>query len=305
MRAPRTSFLDAFHVAWFELVDALRSRKALALLGLYTAAAGAAASLFLRVLKEIETNAAQLLHVAPTTQTGTMTSVLLQSEAFREMLGRLVGDPKLVDSLAAIPPMALFYGWLTLALVPALVMLTSTDAIAGELQSGEARYALTRVDRLSWSVGKLLGQALLMALGIALGGVAVWIVGAIGWAGFERLESAFWILRLGARTWVYGFAWLGLALAVSQVTASAALARGLGVCALLGIGILGSVLEWPRVHRTAPVVFDSIRTLFPGAHSLGLWQPVWVDRAPSIVLLLALGCLYFALGHRRLATRDV
>jgi hypothetical protein len=59
------------------------------------------------------------------------------------------------------------------------------------------------------------------------------------------------------------------------------------------------------VHRTAPVVFDSIRTLFPGAHAIGLWQPVWIDRAPSIVLLLALGCVYFALGHRRLATRDV
>ena len=201
--------------------------------------------------------------------------------------------------------MALFYGWLTLALVPALVMLTSTDAIAGELQSGEARYALVRVDRLSWSVGKLLGQALLMALGIVLGGIAVWIVGAIGWAGFEKLESGVWILRLGARAWVYGFAWLGLALAVSQVTASAALARGLGVCALLGIGILGSVLEWPRIHRRAPILFDSIGTVFPGAHSLGLWQPDWADRAPSIVLLLALGCLYFALGHRRLATRDV
>jgi len=302
---PRASFLDAFHVAWFELVDALRSRKALALLGLYMAASGAAASIFLRVLEEIETNAAELLHVAATTRTGTMTSVLLQSQAFREMLGRLIGDPKLVDSLAAIPPMALFYGWLTLALVPALVMLTSTDAIAGELQSGEARYALVRIDRLSWSVGKLFGQALLMALGIVLGGVAVWIVGAVGWAGFERVQSAIWIVRLGVRAWIYGFAWLGLALAVSQVTASAALARGLGVSALLGIGILGSLLDWPRVHRAAPIVFDSIRMLFPRAHAIGLWQPAWIDRAPSIVLLLALGCVYFALGHRRLATRDV
>jgi ABC-type transport system involved in multi-copper enzyme maturation permease subunit len=302
---PRASFLDAFHVAWFELVDALRSRKALALLGLYTAASGAAASIFLRVLEEIEKNAAELLHVAPTTPTGTMTSVLLQSEAFREMLGRLVGDPKLVDSLAAIPPMALFYGWLTLGVVPALVMLTSTDAIAGELQSGEARYALVRIDRLSWSVGKLFGQALLMGLGVALGGVAVWIVGALGWAGFEKIQSAVWILRLGARAWIYGFAWLGLALAVSQVTASAALARGLGVCALLVIGILGSILEWPRIHREAPILFDSLRMLFPGAHAIGLWQPIWTDRAPSVVLLLALGCVYFALGHRRLATRDV
>ncbi len=305
MSEPRTSFADAFHVAWFELVDALRSRKALALLALYAAASGAGASIFLRVLKEIETNAASLLHVAPTSHTGTMTAVLLQSDTFRQMLGRLVGDPKLVDSLAQIPPMALFYGWLTLGLVPALVMLTSTDAIAGELQSGEARYALVRIDRLSWSVGKLFGQALLMALGVTLGGIAVWIVGAAGWAGFEKVQSAIWILRLGARAWIYGFAWLGLALAVSQVTASAALARGLGVCALLGIGILGSLLQWPRIHSKAPVLFDSIRTLFPGAHTMGLWQPVWADRAPSVLLLLALGSAYFALGHRRLAARDV
>jgi ABC-type transport system involved in multi-copper enzyme maturation permease subunit len=305
VRGARTSFGDALHVAWFELVDALRSRKALALLGLYAAASGASASVFLRVLKEIETNAAALLHVAPTTQTGTMTSVLLQSDTFRQMLGRLVGDPRLVDALAQIPPMALFYGWLTLSLVPALVMLTSTDAIAGELQSGEARYALVRVDRLSWSVGKLLGQALLMALGVALGGAAVWTVGAVGWAGFERAASAFWIARLGARASIYGFAWLGLALAVSQVTASAAIARGLGIAGLVLFGLFGSAVQWPMVHRQAPVLFDSIRTLVPAAHSLGLWQPDVLDRAPSIVLLLALGCAYFALGHARLARRDV
>jgi hypothetical protein len=256
-------------------------------------------------LKEIETNAAALLNVAPTTRTGTMSSVLLQSDTFRQMLGRLVGDPKLVDALAEIPPMALFYGWLTLALVPALVMLTSTDAIAGELQSGEARYALVRVDRLSWSVGKLLGQALLMALGIVLGGIAVWIVGAVGWAGFERTASALWIARLGVRAWIYGFAWLGLALAASQVTASAAIARGLGIGGLVLVGLFGSVLQWPMVHRHAPVVFDSIRTLVPGAHSLGLWQPAFADRAPSIVMLFALGGAYFALGHTRLARRDV
>jgi ABC-type transport system involved in multi-copper enzyme maturation permease subunit len=292
-------------VAWFEVVDAVRSRKAIALLTLYVAGSGAAAALLVHVIQQIEEHAAEALHVASTERPGTMTEGFLLSDSVRQGLREVIGDASIVDALAAVPPIALFYGWLSLSFLPGLVMLTSADAISSELQSGEARYALVRVDRLTWAVGKLGGQSLLMGLGIVLGGAACWVVGAFGWADFEAGPTALWMLRLGGRAWVYGFAWLGLALAISQTTASSAGARALGLVALAGVGIVGGVLSSTELPFISPVVAQTILVLLPRGHEITLWQPDPVLRWSGMAMLMALGTTYFALGHQLLSRRDV
>ena len=41
-----------------------------------------------------------------------------------------------------------------------------------------------------------------------------------------------------------------------------------------------------------------------GEDKLELWRPDLLERVPSIVMLLGLGSLYFALGHIKLARGD-
>lgn len=296
---------DALVVARFDLAASLRSRKALVLLGLYLAGSVAASAGFVELLEAIEKTAADTLQVASTGRPGTMTASVMESEQLLQVVQELVGDEDLARELLAIPPLALFQGWLALTFVPVLVTLTSSEAIASEVGSGAARFALVRTTRGAWAAGKLLGQAALMAAGLLLGAAGCWVVGA-GWtAGFEPIDNAWWMLRLSLRACLVGFAWLGIVLGAGQLTRSANKARALGLLSLVGVAGLRLLLAHAEpVRQKAPALADSLLPLFPGSHVLDLWQPALLDRLPAMAMLLALGGAAFTLGHLVFARRD-
>ena len=58
--------------------------------------------------------------------------------------------------------------------VPLLVLVTSGGVHAADIASGSTRFVLTRSDRLTWSLGKFLGHALLLvAWALYLGNAAM------------------------------------------------------------------------------------------------------------------------------------
>lgn len=296
---------DALVVAAFDLQSSLRSRKALLLLGLYVAGAVAAAAGFVTMLRAIEDTAAQALSVAATEQPGAMTTSLMDNEQLLDVAAELTGDRELARELLGIPPLALFQGWLALTFVPALVVLTCSEAIASEVESGAARFALVRTSRGAWALGKLLGQAALMSTGLLLGAVACWVVG-YGWTNsFAPVDNAFWMLRFTGRAAVSGFAWLGIVLGLSQLTRSTNRARVLGLLSLVVLGGSRVMLEHADpIREHIPVLADSLLQLLPGTHVMALWHPDLAERLPGIVILLAIGGAAFTLGHLRFARRD-
>lgn len=295
---------DASVVAAFDLQSALRSRKALLLLVLYLAGATAASGAFVTLLRSIERTMAETLQVAQTDRPGTMTGSIMESEQLLDVITELVGDGALAAELVRTPPLALFYGWVALTFVPVLVILTSSDAIAADVDSGASRFALVRTSRGAWAVGKLLGQLALMATGIAAGALGSWLVGAFALARFDHLATAVWMLRLGGRACVLGFAWLGLALGISQLTRSANKARAFGLIALVLVGVTRQILTIEPVHEKAPALIDSLAVLFPGTHVLDLWRPELAERLPATLILLAIGGTAFMLGHAVFLRRD-
>lgn len=301
-RAVPRRFRDALLVAGFELRDSLRSRKAIVLLVLYVAGAAAASGIFLRVLLEIEETLAETLGVASSSQPGAATHALFASDQFLSILSGLVGDHDLARSLVQMPPMALFYGWLALTFGPLLAVLVSCDAIASEIGQGSARFALVRADRAAWTLGKGLGQAGLVAVGLAAGGIATWIVGALFLDGFDAAASAWWIARLGGRAWILTLAYLGLALGVSQALRSANAARAGAFFALVVLAMIGEGLEW--LEDSAPTVAGTLLQALPRAHVLDLWRPEVTDRLPAMAMLVAIAGCFFALGHVVFRRRD-
>lgn len=291
-------------VAAFDMSESLRSRKVLGLLIVYVAGAIASTAGFVSLLETLEKTLADQLRVATTSKPGTMTRSIQNSEEFRRVIAELTGDASLVDAIAGLPPLALFYGWMALTFVPALIVFTSCDAISNEVGSGSARYALLRTDRLSWAVGKLGGQAMLMAIGVAAGALGTWMVGLVGLASFEGGATAWWMLRLGGRAWVYGLPYLGLALGISQMVRSSHAARALALVALTGLGAGRAVLKIPEVLDALPVLAPSLGPLFPGNHALDLWRPTVLERGPAMVMLVALCATYFAVGHLVFDRRD-
>ncbi len=298
------SLRDACVVAAFDLGESLRSRKVLVFLALYVAGAVASTVIFTEVLQTIEEELAEQLLVARTDTPGSLTQAVMESPELLDVLSRLVRDRELAAALVRLPPIALLYGWVALTFGPIFVTLTSSETIAAEVASGSVRFALFRTDRAAWALGKLLGQAALLALGVTLGALAAWITGWIRLSSFAPLDTALWLARYAATSYAFAFAHLGLALGVSQLTRSVPWSRALGLLALAFVFAAHGWLSRDAVHEAAPVLAGSLRMFFPAAHRLDLWRLEASAVLSSIAILVALGVSYFALGHLRFARRD-
>lgn len=291
-------------VTWFDLRESLRSRRAVALLIVYLLGSMAAAGLFIAILSEVESALAGSLSVAETDRPGAMTQALMESEQMVDIAAGLVGDRALGEELVSIPPIALFYGWLSLTFVPLLVAFTSADAISSELASGSVRFVLFRTDRLHWALGKLGGQTLLMTVGILGGALGVWVIGFFSLSSFAPAATALWLLALSMRASIYGFTFLGLTLGVSQVNRSSHGSRALALLVVIALGVGGMATGAEEIQRYAPVLIGSIHPLFPNAHRVDLWRPDLLERLPSVLMLLAMSAASFGAGHLVMSRRD-
>jgi len=291
-------------VARYELSDSVRSRRVIVLLFLYLAGSIAATAGFIHVLQRIEVQLVASLGLASAGQTGSVTATLWKSDAFRQMLIDLIGDRALAESLLAIPPLALYYGWLSFMFTPFLIVLTSSARVSEEIASGSVRFVLFRASRLDWCMGKFAGQAAQLALALLLSAIGAWCVGRLRMHFFEPWATADAMLIFAAKAWVYSLAFLGLATAISQLCASPNLAVALGFLALLGLSALAAIsnhFAGDGVRR----LWDVVNALTPQAHRLDLW---WGDAAhalPAVVFLVALAAVYMLAGHARFARRDV
>ena len=299
-RAVRTIALVARH----ELSDSVRSRRVLVLVLLYLAGSVAATALFISFLQKIEVQLVTSLGIAPSGNTGSVTATLWKSDAFRGMLIHLIGNKPLAESLLAIPPLALFYGWLSFAFAPLLVMLTSSTRVSEEIWTGSVRFVLFRIPRLHWIFGKFAGQAVQLLGALLLSAVGAWLTGLVRMHSFEPLATAQAMLLFSAKAWIYALAFLGLATAISQLCAGPNLALALGFLALIGMSSLSFASEhfagagWRRI-------WDAVNAVTPESHRLDLW---WGDAAhfvPAVVFLVTLSVLYVLAGYARFARRNL
>lgn len=295
---------DAAVIAAFDLGESLRSRKVLVFMVLYVLGAIGSTVIFTEVLQEVELALAEQLLVARTSDPGSLTQAVMESPELLRVLSRLVRDEALARTLVAEPPIALLYHWVALAFGPIFAVLTSSDTIASEVSSGSIRFALARTDRAGWLLGKVLGQSSLLAVGLLLGAAGAWVTGFVQLGAFDGPATATALVRYVGTAFVYVWAHLGLALGVSQLTRSVPWSRALGLLALVSVFGIHRFLERDWVIEAVPVLSGSLRQLFPVAHRLDLWRPGLEASAPALLLLLALGSSYIALGYLRFARRD-
>jgi ABC-type transport system involved in multi-copper enzyme maturation permease subunit len=204
-----------------------------------------------------------------------------------------------------VPPVALFYGWVTMTLAPIFAVLTSSDAVSSDVASGAVRFAVARSDRAAFALGKLLGQTALSGVSVALGALGAWITGFAQLASFAPFETALFIGRYGVVCFAFAFAHLGLAVGVSQLTRSVPWSRALGLLGLAAVFAIHGLLGLDAVRSEAPAFVDSIRQLFPAAHRLDLFRPDLADAAPALLVLVAMGFFYFAAPLLRFQRRDL
>ncbi|TYL37901.1 ABC transporter [Natronococcus pandeyae] len=135
-------------------------------------------------------------------------------------LGSVAGPP---DLLVALWNMA-FVG---AVFVPAIALVATYLAIAGERESGSIKYLLsTPVSRRDVVLGKFVSRASIVAASLVLG-FAVAAILAVAW--FESLHAAVFV-KIAALTTVYALAYVAVAIGISAATAtrSRAMAGALG-----------------------------------------------------------------------------
>jgi ABC-type transport system involved in multi-copper enzyme maturation permease subunit len=279
-------------VARFELAEALRSRLVVSVLALYGAGAALGAYLFAGSLAAAERAVRDSL--MGTLSAHDVPDDLVRQHALPRLIEFFVDDPALQKELLDVEPLAIFYGFIALNLVAPIVLVTSGSAHANEIASGGARFVLTRVDRLSWALGKLAGHAALLLVGLFVGALATGVVAWLG-AGID-VASGLWLVRASLRAWVYGVAYLGLFSFVALLVRSPSRTRSFSVMLLfflwVGHSLCGASLVTAQVPWLGHLVW-----LFPAQYELALWSPRWLESLAAVGALLAIGAGAFALGY--------
>lgn len=285
-------------VAGFDLVESLRSRKAIVLLALYLMGALGASAIFIRILtairERLETEVGRAVDIKQ----------LMESPGMSRFAGALTGDIDVAKAIVGIPPMAIFYGWLAMTFVPILVLFTSSDAVSGDLSSGGVRFSLFRTDRISWATGKLIGQTILMAVGVLVGALGSWLLGWLWLDGMPLGATAWWLLRISGRAIVYNFSYLGMALCASQLTRTPIRSGGLALMIMFFCYLAGNIVQFEPLAEQAPSLFLGLSKLFPNGHHLWLWHPGWFESGTAMLGLVLIGLAFFGIGFWRFARRD-
>lgn len=294
---------DVLLVARFEVLRAIRTWRALALLVLYAIASGGATWMFTRFVGMLENTLASQLGVAATETPGTMLAELVKSELWREALRNLVGSARLADILVSVPPLAVFGLWFSLLLVPFFAASASAECVAIDVSTRAIRYEAQRTGRLELVLGRFVGQLGLNALAALVAIVAVWVVGVTCMVGNDPVALAGWLLLYAPRGWVFGVPFTALGTTASQLTASAAWARVIALAGTAGSWVAYGLVRAARREPYASIA-DVVGPLLPQSWLQGLWEPGagWLVSAGACVGL-ALAC--FAVGYIRFAGRDL
>ncbi len=198
-------------VARFEVLRAVRTWRAAALVVVFLIANLGGTWLFLQGLLQVEQQLATTLGVATTDRPGALLAAMQGSEQVLEMLTVLTGSEETAEKVAGEPILALFQLWLGVVTLPFLGATTSAETISGDVRTRAIRYEALRTGRGELVVGRFLGQVVLAAGALALSLVAVWGLGLTGMASQDPWALAWALGVWGGRAALIAFPFVGSA----------------------------------------------------------------------------------------------
>lgn len=297
--------MRTIRVALFELAAAVRTRRAIVLVALYLAWSLLGMSGAITTLGKMEDRLAEILQVEKVEgKSGVVSAALWKSKPFQQLVRSVVGDSLIYDDIVGKHPAELIYAWIVFLSVPLLTVLVATRRVAEEVKSGAAKYMLLRVTRLEWTLGKYLGIALLMLVGLLIGAVAAWIVAAFRLSGADIPALLPAMIVWSVKAWFLSLAWLGLALGVSHLFKSGAKADAVAILLMIAFSVVPAILKGFGSAWLGGKLLVLVR-LFPSSVDAALWRSSFLPVAASATWLVMLGLLYLSVGHAVFARRDV
>lgn len=284
---------------------AVRSRRALVVTLLFLAVSGGLMYMMISSFAALEQTLVETLNLPGGGETGSVSMTLWKSKPFVRMVEHFAGSSLVFADIRGRHPILLAYAMLVFQCVPLLTLLVAAPRVADDLRSGAARYWFVRVTRAEWSLGKYLGEALMMATAMLAGALAAWGVVLFRLPAADGVPMLAGIFDWTLRAWGYSLAWLGLFLGLSHIVRSGGKATALGVLALLGAAAWGLMLKNVAEGVDCLSWASHLDVFVPGSAWALLWR-----RSPAVLLqgvvhLLALAFLYLGLGAAFFRGRDV
>lgn len=294
-----------WRTALSEWGGAIRSRRALVLLLMYLASAVLCMNGTISLLGRMEKELATILQLPDTGETGVVSASLWRSKPFNRAVRAAVGDSPVLADISGRHPVELLYAWFVFFCAPMLTVLVAGTRVADDLKSGAVRYMLVRETRLEWSLGKFTGQALMIAVALAVSALGATAVAFCRLPAGTAVSLFLPMLNWGLRAWVYSLAWLGLALGLSHLTRSPSRATAFGILAICLFGALPPLMD--ILHATAgwPAALTQVRMLVPSGAEMSLWRFSPVPLAAGTFHLVTLGLTYLMAGAGFFCRRDV
>ena len=290
-------------VALSECAGAVHSRRALVILVLYLLSSVFCMVGTISILGKMEAELVNVLQLPESQRTGVVSATLWKSKPFQRMVKASLRNDLVYDDIVGRHPAELVYAWFAFLCAPLLAVLVAGNRVADDLRSGAVRYALVRVTRLEWTLGKYAGQVLMVALALAASAVGAWLVAVFRLSGVGMLDLLPAMFGWGFRAGLYALAWLGLALGVSHLTRSGSRATAVGLMAIaacaiwpFGLRCWAEYADWPWLLH-----FDA---LVPSSAELALWRRSFVPLFTGGLHLFTLGMCYLMLGHAVFNRRD-
>ena len=297
------SLFRIWQVAVAECSGAVRSRRALVILVIYLLSAVFCMMETISLLGKMEAELSNMLQLPESERTGVVSVTLWKSKPFQRMVRSGVRNELVYDDIVGRHPAELVYAWFAFMCAPLLAVLVAGNRVADDLKSGSIRYAIVRVTRLEWTLGKYVGQVLMVALSLAVSAVGAWLVAVFRLSGVGTWELLPAMFGWGVRAWMYALAWLGLALGVSHITRSGSRATAVGLMAIAACAVWPSVLRYWSDYADWPWLLH-LDALVPSSAEMSLWRRSFVPLFTGGVHLFVLGMTYLMLGHLALCRRD-
>ncbi|MEO0600093.1 MAG: ABC transporter permease subunit [Myxococcota bacterium] len=293
---------DVLLVGRFEILRALRTWRALALLVLVSVAMGGGAYLFTRFVHLLENELAGQLGVARTEVPGAMLGELVTSDTYRRLVLQMFEDPTVQDWLLGLHPSALFFFGLSTLLVPFFAATASAETLAIDVQSRAIRFEALRTSRLDLVLGRFLGQLGIMTVAVFVAALVALLVTLAAMVVADPVGLASDIAMFTLRSWAFGAPFVGLGIAASQLTASPAWARVLAVGAVLVTWQLAALGPWMSGELGVPWLGDLLLLGLPQTWLDDLWGPGgewWVSLVVELALAIVVAVAPLPLFARR------
>jgi ABC-type transport system involved in multi-copper enzyme maturation permease subunit len=292
-------------IARHELAIAVATRRALAAAALYLVTALLGGIGYIKSLQGMQRQAAQMLAARGANEAQAAEAVSRAThEAYEKLVNFLAGagDVPVAASLTDSLILPAFL-WGSLAFLPFLVVLTSFDVLAADLQARSLCYSTLRAPRMTILLGKLVAQAALfvglsVVASLALLGVASSLL-----AQFELVSSLPGLLRVWLVLLPYGFCYLCLSAfcsaSLKQPTVALLAAFGL----MVALRILGLFAHIPEGNALTPLRY--LGWLSPAHYQGGLWEAGLAGPLFSVVAYLAFAAVFLVSASRVLGGRDL